>query len=454
MSTTATVRPAAMAGRFYAAGAAALAAEVAGFRAAPLGLDCPKALVLPHAGYRFSGAVAAAGMAAVPGGAPVTRVVLLGPSHHVALVGMAVPSASAFATPLGDVPVDRAAVDRLAREPDVAVNDAAHAPEHALEVLLPFLQARLGRFQLVPVLVGRMAPGRVADLLGTLWGGPETLIAVSTDLSHFLAAEAAEALDGATARKVELLEAALEPREACGAFALAGFLEAARRRGMRLTRLALTHSGAVTGERARVVGYGAWMAQEAGAARLPEAVRGAALRLARQVLASRLARGRAPALALGTFAAPLQGMGASFVTLSAAGRLRGCIGSLAAHRALAEDIAANTVRAGFEDPRFRPLAAGEVAGLDLEIAVLGPREPLSFASEAELIAQLRPGEDGLILEDGARRGTFLPKVWEALPDPAAFLAALKVKAGLPRDHWSAGLRVWRYGTERFGGPAA
>lgn len=443
------IRAAAMAGRFYPAEPGALAAAVA---APSLGTALPKALVLPHAGYRYSGATAAAGVAAIPPGAAVRRVIVLGPSHHFPLEGVAIPSARAFATPLGEVALDRAALDELAKAPEVAVDDAAHRPEHSIEVELPFLKARLGEFLLVPLLVGRIAPARLAELLAPLWGGAETLIVVSTDLSHFLEAGAAGARDVATARKAELLETRIAPEEACGARALAGFLAAAGARGMRLTRLALTHSGAVTGERSRVVGYGAWMAQEAEAAALPPAARGGALRLAAEALRSRVRRGRAPAIALGSFAPALQGMGASFVTLSAGQRLRGCIGSLRAHRPLAEDIAENVVKAGFADPRFAPVREEELGGLEIEIAVLGPPAPLDFASEAELLAQLRPGADGLILEEGGRRGTFLPKVWDALPNPPDFLAALKVKAGLARDHWSPSVRVWRYGTERLAAP--
>lgn len=450
-----TTRPPAVAGSFYPDDAGTLSEVVAALtrRAPPLGVPLPKALILPHAGYRYSGATAAAGMAAVPEGARVARVVVLGPSHHVPLRGVALPTATAFATPLGDVPVDLDACGMLAREPDVTVDDGPHAKEHSIEVELPFLQARLGAFRLVPMVVGAIAPERLAEILALVWGGSETLIAISTDLSHFLDAEPAETRDEATARKVELLEPQFTQPEACGAFALAGFIEAARRRGMRLTRLGLTHSGKVTGDTTRVVGYGAWMAQEPDQAELPGRMREAALRVARLSLASRAAKGRPPEVALDSFDLPLRGIGASFVTLTAGERLRGCIGTLRAHRPMVADISANAVRAGFEDPRFAPVAAADLGGLDLEIALLGPPAPMVFEDEADLIAGLRPGTDGLILEDGGRRSTFLPKVWEAVPEPRDFIAALKVKAGLTRDHWSPDIRVWRYGAERFSGPA-
>ncbi len=140
---------------------------------------------------------------------------------------------------------------------------------------------------------------------------------------------------------------------------------------------------------------------------------------------------------------------ATFVTLHLDGQLRGCIGSLEARRPLAEDVAENAFAAAFRDPRFRPVAAAEAPRLALEISVLSPPEPMHFRSEADLLAQLRPGLDGLILSDLGRRGTFLPSVWSQLPAPRDFLVHLKHKAGLPADHWSATLSVARYTTEAF-----
>jgi AmmeMemoRadiSam system protein A len=146
----------------------------------------------------------------------------------------------------------------------------------------------------------------------------------------------------------------------------------------------------------------------------------------------------------------LQEPGACFVTLKREGELRGCIGSLTAHRPLVEDVAENAYAAAFSDPRFYPLQAGELFGLELHISLLGEAEPMQFRSENDLLEQLRPGVDGLILEEGFRRGTFLPSVWEQLPEPKAFLHHLKLKAGLPVNYWSATIRISRYTTHGFG----
>lgn len=156
-------------------------------------------------------------------------------------------------------------------------------------------------------------------------------------------------------------------------------------------------------------------------------------------------------VAAADFAAELRPQRATFVTLERHGNLRGCIGTLEAVRPLVEDVAHNAFAAAFSDPRFPPLVAAELEGLELHISILSPAEPLSFTSETDLLRQLRPGEDGLILSDRGRRGTFLPSVWESLPTPAQFLHHLKAKAGLPPAYWSDTLQVQRYTTESFGG---
>lgn len=260
-----SIRPAAVAGRFYPAEPQRLRNDVSAMLAkTPAGpAKPPKALIAPHAGYVYSGEVAARAFRAVEG-APARRVILIGPAHYVAFSGISVPEADAFATPLGDVPVDRQSLAGLADLPFVIRNDAAHAPEHALEVELPFLQIVLGPFALVPLLVGDASPIEVATVLGRLWGGPESLIVVSSDLSHFHEYQTAQRLDAATAALIEGgAWTELGSNHACGALAIAGLLIEAERRGLRARRLALCNSGDASADRFRVVGYGAWAFAEA-----------------------------------------------------------------------------------------------------------------------------------------------------------------------------------------------
>jgi uncharacterized protein len=187
-----------------------------------------------------------------------------------------------------------------------------------------------------------------------------------------------------------------------------------------------------------------------GDAPLPAALRRHLLGVARAAISHGLDTGRPPTLDLAAEPETLKLPRAAFVTLEIDKRLRGCIGHLEAVQPLVLDVADNAFAAAFQDPRFPPLRAAELAALAIKISILTPATPLAFADEADLIARLTPGVDGLILADGAHRGTFLPSVWEQLPQPRQFLRRLKEKAGLPADHWSDALRVFRYRTESFG----
>lgn len=258
-------RPPAVAGLFYPDDPEVLRRDVEAHLAAA-GLaeqeTAPKALILPHAGYVYSGPVAASGYARLPEVARrrIRRVVLLGPCHHVPLRGLAVPRAEAFATPLGAVPVDREAVARALALPQVVTSDEAHAAEHSLEVHLPFLQRLLGDFALVPFAVGDASAEEVAEVLELLWGGPETLVVVSSDLSHYHDYAEARRLDAATCRAIEALDPeALDEESACGRVPVRGLLVVARRRGLAARTVDLRSSGDTAGPRDRVVGYGAWL---------------------------------------------------------------------------------------------------------------------------------------------------------------------------------------------------
>jgi hypothetical protein len=216
----------------------------------------PKALVVPHAGYVYSGPVAASGYAALRERRGVIRkVVLLGPNHRVPLTGMALPASLVFETPLGAVEVDRQDWLALQERPDVVVDDSPHDLEHSLEVHLPFLQTVLERFTLTPLVVGRASAEAVASLLEAVWGGPETLIVVSSDLSHYHSYIQAQRCDRATAEQILSLHGGLDHQQACGATPVNGLLLAARRHHLEPHLLDLRNSGDTSGDRQRVVGY-------------------------------------------------------------------------------------------------------------------------------------------------------------------------------------------------------
>jgi len=257
------VRPPAVAGAFYPSDPDVLRSTVAGLLdgAPPPSADveAPKALIAPHAGYRYSGPIAATAYRTLaPVRGSVERVLLAGPSHFVPVHGVAVSSAAAFATPRGPIAIDEVARERALTVMGVDVDDAAHADEHSLEVHLPFLAEVVGDVPVLPLLVGRGGPAVLADVLDALWGGDETRFVVSTDLSHYHPHTSATVIDRETAGMIVDCSPDLGPERACGASAVAGLLVAARRHELTVRLLDLRTSGDTSGDPERVVGYGAF----------------------------------------------------------------------------------------------------------------------------------------------------------------------------------------------------
>jgi len=442
---SAEVRPPAVADLFYPADADALAGEVSDHLdqagESPLVPGFPKALIVPHAGYVYSGPVAASAYDLLrPARGIVRRVVLLGPCHRVPVRGLALPGAKAFATPLGRVRVDELAAQQIRELAQVVESPAAHAEEHALEVQLPFLQQVLGEFSLLPLVVGDADPEQVAEVLERLWGGAETLIVISSDLSHYHPYELARQIDGATVRAILGFDSAISHDQACGATPVAGALIVAKRHGLRPRLLDCRNSGDTAGGKDRVVGYASFALAPDGAGYGPDHGR-TLLRLARAAIDEAAARESPAGLADEPW---LKEWRASFVTLKQGTELRGCVGSLEGQQPLAEDVAANARAAAFQDPRFKPLAPEEFARTEIEVSLLSTPKRLLFEDHGDLIARLRPGTDGVILECDGKRATFLPQVWEGLPDPEQFVSHLKQKAGIPVDMRTSRCRVKRY----------
>ncbi len=257
-----TVRSPAVAGTFYPADAVTLAGQVRAFLG-EAGQDVgvpPKAIIAPHAGYIYSGPIAAHAYAHIqPLKDIVKRVVLLGPCHRVPVQGLALSSADAFLTPLGPVEIDHDLDEALLAYPHVQVFDPTHTQEHSLEVHIPFLQVLLSDFKLLPIVVGQASPAEIGDVLERVWGGPETLIVVSSDLSHYLDYDAACAIDRRTSDAIEHLDGnAINAHQACGRMPVKGLLDVAKRKKLHVRTLDLRNSGDTAGLRAQVVGYGAW----------------------------------------------------------------------------------------------------------------------------------------------------------------------------------------------------
>lgn len=411
----------------------------------------PLAIIAPHAGYRFSGQIAGFAYDTIRNH-PAKTVVILSPSHRHAFDGISVPDWGGYQVGNSVAEIDNALRTELLKSGQVIVENAAHENEHGCETQLPFITGR----KILPIVTGHTSPAQVSRVINTIHSrlGNDVLFVVSSDLSHFHDDAKAQVLDARAAEFIETFRPDLiDSKLACGHMPIRGFLGSDIAKVSHPVRLAMTNSGAITGDKSRVVGYGAWAFYHAGDEVINDVNRAVLLRAARQTLISYLRKGREPEVNLNSFVTPLQGHMASFVTLTKKGRLRGCIGSLAPHQPLILDVIRNAIKAGTKDPRFNPITSeAELADLRLKIAILTRPTPMTFTSQEDVLAQMRPNVSGMILQHENNRGTFLPMVWESLTTPEAFLNGLKVKAGLKPDFWADDVRISHYYAESFAEP--
>lgn len=429
-----------------------------------------RALVCPHAGYPYSGPVAAYAYKLLAG-RHFDTVVVMGPSHYAYLHAGSVANARLYRTPLGDVPIsDKARLLALsspfALEPSCEVQrpdwwlqssrlapavDTAETWEHSVEVEIPFLQRTLGRFQLVPVVCGDVDPARAAKALGPILDD-RTLVVASSDLSHYYSYNRARELDRSCVDAICRLDIdAMESQEACGRIPILILMHIAKERGWKVRLLDARNSGDTAGEKSRVVGYAAIAFYAPFGERIGADQRKSLLRIARGALREAADTGR-----LAETPSPDPGLAeprGCFVTLTRHGELRGCIGYLTPRGPLYRAVAENARNAALEDPRFAPVTAREADGLNIEISVLSEPRPLSFSSPEDLLQKLQPGVDGVILRIGEHVATYLPQVWEQMPDKKAFLSSLAVKAGCGPSDWRIpGTTVYLYEAEAFKEP--
>ncbi len=407
----------------------------------------PKAILAPHAGYIYSGPVAANAYAALyPVREKINHVVLLGPAHRVYVKGMALSSSSHFATPLGEIEINKKLTQQVLNLPGVEVFDEAFAQEHSLEVHLPFLQTVLTNFTLLPVVVGDANPDMVSTLIETIWGDENTLIVISTDLSHFHEYQTANQIDASTVEHIKQLEYEnVGPKQACGCHPVNGLLKVARDNGHKISVVDVRNSGDTAGSHDRVVGYGSFLLYENNG--LSEDEKKLLLEIAKKSIESGLQNGTPLKPDMSKYPGVLSANRGVFVTLEINGQLRGCIGNLEPAYPLATGVAMNAFNAAFNDPRFQSLTTEEFAMCDISISVLTPRQEIKFTDDASLLAHLTPGTDGLIISKNAHSATFLPSVWEKISTPIDFLAQLKRKAGIDLKHTPD--QAWKYQSTSF-----
>jgi len=465
------IRPMAVAGSFYPADPKELGKMIDDFlaKASPPAVDNVVAIVAPHAGYIYSGPVAAYSYALLKG-RKFDRVVVIAPSHYEAFGFSSVYDGAAYTTPFGEVPVDQAFAAKLAKmDPSIKLSGIGHTPtadhpEHALEVQLPFLQRTIGQFQLVPVIVGDQSYEACRALgvaLAKLVQGTNTLIVASSDLSHYHTYDEAEKIDHKTLKAIEEYDyfdlarnLGMRVWEACGGGPIVATMIAAERLGANQAKvLHYANTGDVTGDKSRVVGYGAvalvkvasGSKSEEAAFSLTRPEKDALLKIARKAVETGVRQGTRYECSAGGSQALAQERGA-FVTLTKNGELRGCIGYVSPFKPLYLTVRDVAMAAALEDTRFRPVTAGELGDLQYEISVLSPLRRVRD------IQEIRVGQHGLLIHKGGREGLLLPQVasderW----DRQTLLEQVCYKAGLPGRTWQdADADLFRFTALVFG----
>ena len=465
-----TVRQPVWAGSFYPADPAELARMIERLteKAQETRLRLPrnkvlKALIMPHAGYVYSGWTAAHASLVLSKNR-FSKVILMGPDHRIGIKNGAICDVGAYQTPLGRIDLHPDA-KRLRRQATLFRSlPVAMDKEHSLEVLLPFLQTYLGEFALVPLMVGPADVERLAAAINDLIDA-NTLLVISSDLSHFLGDTDARAMDRETVTAILELNSpglAGKPNRACGLWSLLILMELARRNQWQPVLLHYANSSDTAGGRSRVVGYTtiAFFGDQPmdhkldPQARFTEEQGQTLVYLARHTISEELGHrlsdadsaAKPPALKDEDFKRNC----GTFVTLKIKGQLRGCIGNLTSTETVWEGVKRNAINAAFHDPRFSPLTAKEFDQTEIEVSILTEPRPLEYRDADDLMQKLRVNVDGVIIRKGHASATFLPQVWEQLPRPAQFLSHLCLKAGLPSDAWKdQELEVLTYQVQYF-----
>ncbi|MFH0862441.1 MAG: AmmeMemoRadiSam system protein B [Candidatus Altiarchaeota archaeon] len=444
-AANATARQPAVAGQFYPSDKEELSATVESLlKEAP---DYPdvwgvRGLIAPHAGYQYSGSTAAYGYRQLRMSRYGT-VIVMGPSHRVYLDKAYIPDADYYETPLGRVPISPKAKEMMKEGIFASKPDGQDSREHSIEVQVPFLQKVLPPFQIIPIMVGDVDPDRLADVLDR-YADDDTLIVASSDLSHYLTYDECAKRDRATVgAMLEMEPDRIGQGDACGQIPVQALLMLAKKRGWRSRPFDMTNSGDTTGDNGSVVGYASIGFYDG----LTPAEDQMLLDIAQKTLESRFAGGHLT-VDEGKLPPKLLEKRGCFVTLNKGGQLRGCVGSLSAQDKLYRCVQSNAVNAALNDGRFDPVVNDELRDIRIEVSVLTEPLPLAHSSPEDLKAKLIPKVDGVILRSGERQSTYLPVVWEQLPEKEDFLSQLCLKQGSPGDCWKSA-EIYTYQAQEF-----
>lgn len=439
------IRPTAAAGKFYTNNKQELLAQMDYFAENNLSdYDYKtRAIIVPHAGYMYSGQLASSGFQYLDKN--VKNIFIIGPPHYVPIKNIALSSFDMWSTPLGEISVNQEINQELVEIFGCEFEDSAFTEEHSIEVQVPFIQKMFQSIKIIPILASNCE--KVQKIIEYYWDKPENAFVISSDLSHFYPYHEAQRIDNVTAEMIEFNNMeGFNSKQACGGIGICGLVNFTKDKGYSLIRVGMINSGDVTGDNARVVGYGSWLLYEDKKnVFLKKYFSDFIIDVCKKSILAGFNKELLPKL--NNIPAVFNELGASFVTLEKNGKLRGCIGSIIAHRALINDIIKNSQNSAFSDPRFSPLNEGEFDNLSINISLLSSPEKMEFKDESDLLNQIRPFIDGIIIKDGTYQAVYLPSVWEQLPEKEIFIESLKIKAGMPPKHFSDTFEAFRFTTE-------
>ena len=399
-----------------------------------------RAVIVPHAGLVYSGQVAYEGISQLD--KDIKNIFIFAPAHRVGFDGLALSTFDEWKTPLGNIPVNQEISRELEDKFGAKFFDEAHSEEHSIEIEIPVIQSIFENVCIIPVLVGRESHNKIAEIISHYYINKENGFVISSDLSHFLTDDQAKKIDNTTAQMIETGNInGFRYEQACGALGICGLVEFANKNGYSLIRTDMLNSSVASGDKTRVVGYGTWFLYEGSKNKfIKEYYSAYLLKLCRDVISSRFDNRKIYTNHDHIF----NEFGACFVTLKKHGNLRGCIGSIIAHQPLIVDVVQNAQNAAFRDPRFNPLSQNELADLTIDISILSEPKQITFKDEEDLLNQIVPYKDGIIIKDRGLQAVYLPSVWEDLPDKELFLKSLKRKAGMPENHFSKTFEAYRF----------
>ncbi len=401
-----------------------------------------RAIIVPHAGYIYSGQLASEGFQYFDQN--VKNIFIIAPPHYVPVKEASLSSFEFWSTPFGEIEVNQQINKELIEKFKCEFQDEAFKEEHSAEVQVPFIQKYLPDVKIVPILAGN--PKKITEIISHYWENTENAFVISSDLSHFHSSDNAKKIDNATAEMIETKNMEKFVHEqACGATGIYGLIDFAKEKNYSLIRIGMFNSGDVTGDNSRVVGYGSWFLYE-GAKNifLKKYFSPLIIEICKKSILAGLNNEK---INFKDIPVVFKELGACFVTLEKEGDLRGCIGSVIAHRPLIEDLIINSQNSAFSDPRFNPLKKDEFEDLSINVSLLSNPEKMLFENETDLLNQIKPFIDGIIIKDKGYQAVYLPSVWEQLPEKEIFLNSLKMKAGLSTSHFSPTFEAYRFTTE-------